>query len=444
MNRYRCIEAIGDGTYGSVLKAVNKKSSKMVAIKKMKKKFYSWDECVKLREVQSLKKLNHPNIVKLKEVIRENDELFFVFEFVTQNVYELTKNKKKFIDEGAIKKYVFQILNGLAYMHKHGFFHRDMKPENLLIGSDDIVKIADFGLAREIRSRPPFTDYVSTRWYRAPEVLLRSVKYNSPIDLWAVGVIMAELYMLRPLFPGSSEPDQLHKICSVLGTPTEKTWPDGMKLASAMNFTFPRYTKTPLRQLISHASDDAIDLMNGLLAYDPSKRLTAAQAIKHRFFQGLVLEECNKPLATAPAAPAPSVPSSGFGGESPAQKKTNSSNDFSSSNTFGAGKSNPSSITSNTSNSSKAFPRREHKKATSSFGFGNSISEFGSSGFGQPASAAFSKPKGSFQQSSKADAGSSGYRHSNRRGGALSNAGGSMLDSSSSSNFSSFSRHMRN
>ena len=102
-----------------------------------------------------------------------------------------------------------------------GFFHRDLKPENLLCNGSDLVKIADFGLAREIRSRPPYTDYVSTRWYRAPEILLRSTSYSSPIDIWAVGCIAAECYTLRPLFPGSSEIDQLFKICGVLGTPTK-------------------------------------------------------------------------------------------------------------------------------------------------------------------------------------------------------------------------------
>jgi len=92
-------------------------------------------------------------------------------------------------------------------MHKHGFFHRDLKPENLLISPDNVVKLIDFGLAREVRSRPPFTDYVSTRWYRAPEILLRSTNYNSPVDIFALGCIMAELYLMKPLFNGSSEID---------------------------------------------------------------------------------------------------------------------------------------------------------------------------------------------------------------------------------------------
>lgn len=104
-------------------------------------------------------------------------------------------------------------------MHKHGFFHRDIKPENLLCNGPELIKIADFGLARETRSRPPYTDYVSTRWYRAPEVLLRSTNYSSPIDIWAIGCIMSELYTLQPLFPGRSEIDQIFRICSILGTP---------------------------------------------------------------------------------------------------------------------------------------------------------------------------------------------------------------------------------
>lgn len=116
------------------------------------------------------------------------------------------KDRKSGFPEHEIKSIMYQTILGLSYMHKHGFFHRDMKPENLLV-KNDAVKIADFGLAREIRSRPPFTDYVSTRWYRAPEILLRSTNYNSPVDIFACGAIMAELYLLRPLFPGNNETD---------------------------------------------------------------------------------------------------------------------------------------------------------------------------------------------------------------------------------------------
>lgn len=131
-------------------------------------------------------------------------------------------------------------------MHKHGFFHRDLKPENLLISSDNVVKLIDFGLAREIRSRPPYTDYVSTRWYRAPEILLRSTNYNSPVDIFALGCLMAELYLMKPLFSGNSEIDQLNKVTSVLGTPSKLDWPDGYILASQKHISFPSYPPIPL------------------------------------------------------------------------------------------------------------------------------------------------------------------------------------------------------
>ncbi|XP_062377670.1 serine/threonine-protein kinase MAK isoform X2 [Sardina pilchardus] len=285
MNRYTTLKQLGDGTYGSVLMGKSNESGELVAIKRMKRKFYSWEECMNLREVKSLKKLNHANVVKLKEVIRENDHLYFVFEYMKENLYQLMKDRNKLFPESAIRNISFQILQGLSFIHKHGFFHRDMKPENLLCMGPELVKIADFGLAREIRSRPPYTDYVSTRWYRAPEVLLRSSVYSSPIDMWAVGCIMAELYTLRPLFPGNSEVDEIFKICQVLGTVKKSDWPEGYQLASAMNFRFPQCVPTPLKTLIPNASNEAISLMRDMLMWDPKKRPTAAQALRYPYFQ---------------------------------------------------------------------------------------------------------------------------------------------------------------
>ncbi|KAM6971243.1 serine/threonine-protein kinase MAK isoform 1-T2 [Tautogolabrus adspersus] len=286
MNRYTTLKQLGDGTYGSVLMGRSNESGELVAIKRMKRKFYSWEECMNLREVKSLKKLNHANVVKLKEVIRENDHLYFVFEYMKENLYQLMKDREnKMFSENEIRNIMFQVLSGLVFVHKHGFFHRDMKPENLLCMGPELVKIADFGLAREIRSKPPYTDYVSTRWYRAPEVLLRSSTYSSPIDLWAVGCIMAELYTLRPLFPGNSEVDEVFKICQVLGTVKKTDWPEGYQLASAMNFRFPQCVPTHLKTLIPNASNEAIVLMKDLLQWDPKKRPTAVQALRYPYFQ---------------------------------------------------------------------------------------------------------------------------------------------------------------
>jgi len=138
-----------------------------------------------LREIKSLRRLNHKNICKLKEVIRVNDNLYLIFEFM-HSFFSKIQHRTESIPEKEIKITIYQCLNGLEHMHRHGYMHRDLKPENLLCNGD-IVKLADFGLAREINSDPPFTDYVSTRWYRAPEILMRSTKYDGGIDVFAMG-----------------------------------------------------------------------------------------------------------------------------------------------------------------------------------------------------------------------------------------------------------------
>lgn len=287
-NKYTLMRALGDGTYGSVCLAKNVDSGEQVAVKVMKRKYKSWQEAMDLREVKSLKKLNHANIVKLKEVIRENDTLYFIFEFMKENLYQMMKaryEKNRYFQDSMIRNIMFQVFQGLSFMHKHGYFHRDIKPENLLCNGSENVKIADFGLAREIRSRPPYTDYVSTRWYRAPEVLLRSTNYSSPIDIWACGAIIAELYSLKPLFPGSSEVDEIFRIVRVLGTPSKEQWPEGVKLAQTMNFKFPQCVPTPLKTLLPNASSEALQLIKDCLEWSPNKRPTAAQCLKYPYFQ---------------------------------------------------------------------------------------------------------------------------------------------------------------
>ncbi|CAL8369532.1 unnamed protein product [Boreogadus saida] len=284
MKRYTATRQLGDGTFGSVLLGKSLDSGELVAIKRMKRKFYSWDECVNLREVKSLQKLRHSNVVKLKEIIRENDCLYFVFEYMKENLLQLIKARNKLFPESVVRNMTFQILQGLSFIHKNGYFHRDLKPENLLCTGTEMVKIADFGLARELRSLPPYTEYVSTRWYRAPEVLLRSPSYSSPIDLWAVGCIVAELYTLRPLFPGTSEVDEVFKICQVLGTLKKSDWPEGFNLATSLNFCLPKCVSTSLRCLVPNACHEGITLMKNMLQWDPCKRPSASQALRLPYF----------------------------------------------------------------------------------------------------------------------------------------------------------------
>ncbi|XP_020697874.1 cyclin-dependent kinase F-4 [Dendrobium catenatum] len=284
MERYKLIKEVGDGTFGSVWRAINKLTGEVVAVKKMKRRYYSWEECMNLREVKSLRRMNHSNIVKLKEVIRENDILYFIFEYMECNLYQLMKDRVKLFMETEIRNWCYQIFQGLSYMHHRGYFHRDLKPENLLV-TKEIIKIADFGLARELCSQPPYTEYVSTRWYRAPEVLLQSSLYDSAVDMWAMGAIMAELFTLHPLFPGSNEADEIHKICSVIGSPDHGTWAEGLQLADAMSYKFPQVPCANLAELIPSASENAVNLIKSLCAWDPTKRPKAAEVLQHPFFQ---------------------------------------------------------------------------------------------------------------------------------------------------------------
>ncbi|XP_065015747.1 cyclin-dependent kinase F-4-like isoform X1 [Musa acuminata AAA Group] len=284
MERYRVAKEVGDGTFGTVWQAINKQSGEVVAIKKMKIKYYSWEECLNLQEVKSLRRLNHPNIIKLKEVIRENDTLYLVFEYMECNLYQLMKKRGKPFTEVEIRNWCFQIFQALAYMHQRGYFHRDLKPENILV-TKNILKIADFGLAREASSKPPFTEYVSTRWYRAPEVLLQSSVYDFAVDMWAMGAIIAELFTLCPLFPGLSEADEIYKICSVIGPPNRNSWAKGLQLADAIKFQFPQLASVPLSLLIPSASQDAVNLISSLCSWDPSRRPTSVEVLQHSFFQ---------------------------------------------------------------------------------------------------------------------------------------------------------------
>ncbi|KAL6511100.1 hypothetical protein OROGR_022224 [Orobanche gracilis] len=283
MERYKILDELGDGTCGSVYKAVNIETSEIVAVKKMKRNFYYWEECVNLREVKSLRRLNHPNIIKLLEIVRQNNELFFIFEYMEHNLYQLMRDQQRSFSEDEIRALMFQVLQGLAYVHKNGYFHRDLKPENLLV-TNKIIKIADFGLARELSSTPPYTDYVSTRWYRAPEVLLQSASYTPAIDMWAIGAILAELFTSCPIFPGESEIDQLYKICCVLGRPDWNTFPEATNISGLVDITYSDIMPADLSNIIPNASLEAIDLFKQLCSWDPFKRPTADQCLQHPFF----------------------------------------------------------------------------------------------------------------------------------------------------------------
>ena len=298
MEKYEVIKRLGGGSFADVYLGKELSTSDMVAIKVLKKKYRKLDQCYELREVTSLQKLckeslssqkGYDNIIKLKEIIfeKKTGKLSLVFEYMETDLYELMKKRSPSrLSEDEIKDITYQMLLGLFHMHKYGFFHRDMKPENLLLTGKK-VKIADFGLAREIRSIPPFTEYVSTRYYRAPECILRSQNYNSPVDIWAVGCIMAEMYMHpMPLFYRASEKEVFIKICTTLGSPNKSNWNEGVNQASKIGMKYPQSSGTDLANIVIGASPEAIDLMKQMLKWAPNSRATAASLLNHPFFNG--------------------------------------------------------------------------------------------------------------------------------------------------------------
>ena len=291
MNKYQIIKIIGDGTYGQVYEGINKETNKKVAIKKLKNKMSSWEDCILQNEVRFLRKLNHENIVKLLEVIREqNSDVSYIFEYCDCNLFQFIENHRKqkmFISEMKIRNIIYQIVCGVKYLHSCNIMHRDLKPENILmIINNNLIKIADFGTAKEIPEykNNSLTDYVCTRWYRAPECTLKSTNYNEKIDVWAIGCIMAELYTLKPLFPGIDEFDQLNKILKIVGTPEYNEWPEGYALVQKLNIRLPNYNKSNLKQYVFNANDDAIDFLEFIFQLNPDKRPSCSELLKHPYF----------------------------------------------------------------------------------------------------------------------------------------------------------------
>eukprot|EP00656_Telonema_subtile_P035313 TRINITY_DN39293_c0_g1_i2.p1 TRINITY_DN39293_c0_g1~~TRINITY_DN39293_c0_g1_i2.p1 ORF type:complete len:297 (-),score=65.50 TRINITY_DN39293_c0_g1_i2:258-1148(-) len=288
MDKYQKLQRIGEGTYGVVYRAKHKEHGTILALKRIR--LDSEDEgvpCTAIREISLLKELNHPNIVRLYDVIHTEKKLTLVFEFLDQDLKKYIDSVNGKVPAMQIKSFLYQLLRGINYCHQHLILHRDLKPQNLLINDEGELKLADFGLARAfgipVRS---YTHEVVTLWYRAPEVLMESTRYSTPLDIWSVGCIFAELATGRPLFPGNSDNDQLYRIFRVLGTPTRDTWPSIIETPSFKRGQVLRSCQ-PMSLEPLGLDEVALELLTSMIRYEPDSRITAKDALEHPYFDEL-------------------------------------------------------------------------------------------------------------------------------------------------------------
>ncbi|KAL5699765.1 cyclin-dependent kinase [Ranunculus cassubicifolius] len=288
MDQYEKIGKIGEGTYGVVYKARDRVTNETLALKKIR--LEQKDEGVPstaIREISILKEMQHDNIVRLHNVVQNEKNLYLVFEYLDLDLKKHMDSCPELAkDLRMVKMYLYQILGGIAYCHSHRVIHRDLKPQNLLIDrSTNKLKLADFGLGRafDLPVRT-LTHEVVTLWYRAPEILLGTHLYSTPVDVWSAGCIFAEMLNQKPLFPGDSEIDQLFKIFRHLGTPNEVMWP-GVNSLPDFKSSFPKWAAKDIKSLVPRLGPTGVDLLSKMLCYDPSRRITAQNALKHEYFK---------------------------------------------------------------------------------------------------------------------------------------------------------------
>ncbi|TKS77167.1 Cyclin-dependent kinase 11B [Collichthys lucidus] len=272
VEEFQCLNRIEEGTYGVVYRAKDKKTDEIVALKRLKmEKEKEGFPITSLREINTILKAQHPNIVTVREIVvgsKHGQDL---------HCDELCE----------VKTLMIQLLRGVRHLHDNWILHRDLKTSNLLLSHKGILKIGDFGLAREYGSPlKPYTPVVVTLWYRSPELLLGAKEYSTAVDMWSVGCIFGELLTQKPLFPGKSEIDQINKIFKDLGSPSEKIWPGYSELPAVKKMTFTEYPYNNLRKRFGALlSDQGFDLMNKFLTYCPSKRILSDEGLKHEYFR---------------------------------------------------------------------------------------------------------------------------------------------------------------
>ncbi|KAJ1425220.1 Protein kinase domain [Sesbania bispinosa] len=301
-NRYKILEIIGKGSYGVVCAAIDTHTGEKVAIKKIHDAFEHISDAIRiLREVKLLRLLRHPDIVEIKRIMlppskREFKDIYVVFELMESDLHQVIKANDDLTREHH-QFFLYQMLRALKYMHTANVYHRDLKPKNILANANCKLKVCDFGLARVAFNDAPatifWTDYVATRWYRAPELCGSFFsKYTPAIDIWSIGCIFAEVLMGKPLFPGKSVVHQLDLITDLLGTPSSETI-TGVRNDNAKKYLMGMQKKSPVpfEQKFPNVDPLALRLLQRLLAFDPKDRPTAEEALADPYFKGLAKVE---------------------------------------------------------------------------------------------------------------------------------------------------------
>ncbi|XP_055315627.1 cyclin-dependent kinase 20-like [Sitodiplosis mosellana] len=286
--RYKYLQKIGEGVHGMVLKAQDLTIGKVVAIKKVSLRTKHGE--ISLSTVREIKALQHCEckyIMSLLDVFPDMTGLSLVFEFMPHTLYSILKNDSMPLSRSTIRSYASMLLHGVNYMHNIGIMHRDIKPANLLIDENNVLKIADFGLARIYSQNEDksYSPQVASRWYRAPELLYGSSKYGSAVDMWAIGCVFAEMLRRVPLFNGNTDIEQLALVIKILGNPNIKDWPEINSLPDFKKIHF-SHSKGESWQNVFPTCTTAneIALVDGLIQYNPKKRLTAAETLNLDYF----------------------------------------------------------------------------------------------------------------------------------------------------------------
>ena len=300
--KYVPIKPIGRGAYGIVCSSINQETNEKVAIKKINNVFDNRVDALRtLRELKLLRHLRHENVIALKDIMmpihrRSFKDVYLVSELMDTDLHQIVKSSQPLSNDHC-QYFLFQLLRGLKYLHSAGILHRDLKPGNLLVNANCDLKICDFGLARTNNTKGQFmTEYVVTRWYRAPELLLCCDNYGTSIDVWSVGCIFAELLGRKPIFPGTECLNQLKLIVNVLGTMSEAdlAFIDNPKARNYIK-SLPYTPGMPLSSMYPRAHPLAIDLLQKMLVFDPSKRISVTQALEHPYMSPLYDPSANPP-----------------------------------------------------------------------------------------------------------------------------------------------------